>query len=129
MRKFITAAVAVLAALQVTSAAGLFTNQDLKDVSYRVKLTTDLPPISGRWYFVDSSGAATNSGRNVNEACKAIDSAFTKVSAGDGIVLLSAVQIGAALTLSKSEITIVGANEARIENKDVAASRDRKSVV
>lgn len=80
-------------------------------------LEQQLPLILGDWFFVcPGLGASTNTGLTIAEALDSIETAYDKVSNGDGICLLSygtttahtTSYLVAAIDWSKSNITVVG---------------------
>lgn len=103
-------------------------------------LLQSLPPIAGKWYFVDpTSGSDGASGESVDEKLKSLSSAYTRCvsGAGDGICLLSRGTTAAGTTSyltqellwTKHGITVYGAcapvmsfQRSRIANKTVVTT-------
>jgi len=77
-----------------------------------------LPPIRGRWYWVDPYvGAAANDGRDITRPVASIVTAYGLASTGDGIAILAypsattantTSYVASTLTWSKNGITVVG---------------------
>ncbi|MFH1743703.1 MAG: hypothetical protein ABIH23_32260, partial [bacterium] len=94
-----------------------FLSQQILNNTERLMVTSNLPPIAGKWYYADmKSGKETNPGTSPATAVCSLQTAYSKCVAGrgDGVCLLAdstsySFTVSKPCTLSKMNTTIYGA--------------------